>query len=78
MSSLIEAVHIRGGTIKRQTTAHGFSLLELALPIPGMLQARIQITRPYVGETFSDEVVLDALSEAQMILNTIHDKLSFV
>ncbi len=68
MSSLIESIRIRGGDVQ-QITQHGLSFLELSLPVPGFCHTKIQIKRECVEAT--DDVLLDALREAQVILDTV-------
>ena len=74
MSSLIEAIHIRGGQVQ-QTSQHGLTFLELSLPIPGFDQTQVQVTRKWDNANDKDQLLLEALREAQIILNSVQEKL---
>ena len=74
MSPLIEAIHIRGGCVA-ETHYQDLTFLELILPIRGLQQTAVQIKRTYSGSVDKEELILEALREAQAVLDVVHDNL---
>lgn len=74
MTALIESIRIRGGDV-RQSDRHGLSFMELVLPLPGYSQAWIQIRRECRETPLAEEVILETLREAQVIVDTVIERM---